>query len=88
MRMNVLWQGLHWILILWDIILTMTRRMLKGVCRDLCDSIPTRRVTFYTETLRTEDIAVEKKYPGVRLTLSASIDTIRQDVSMDIDLET
>ena len=41
-------------------------------------------VTFYTETLRTEDIAVEKKYPGVRLTLGASIDTIRQDVSMDI----
>lgn len=41
-------------------------------------------VTFHTETLRTDDIAVEKKYPGVRLTLSASIDTIRQDVSMDI----
>lgn len=41
-------------------------------------------MTFYTETLRTDDIAIEKKYPGVRLTLSASIDTIRQDVSMDI----
>ena len=41
-------------------------------------------VIFYVDTLRTDDIAVEKKYPGVRLTLTASIDTIRQDISMDI----
>lgn len=41
-------------------------------------------VTFHTDTIRTDDIAVEKKYPGVRLTLKATIDTIRQDVSMDI----
>lgn len=41
-------------------------------------------VIFHTDTLRTEDIAIEKKYPGVRLTLTATIDTIRQDVSMDI----
>ena len=57
----------------------------KKVFAEIC-AIPYQQdgVTFYTETLRTEDIAVEKKYPGVRLTLSASIDTIRQDVSMDI----
>ncbi|MGM9741503.1 MAG: nucleotidyl transferase AbiEii/AbiGii toxin family protein [Candidatus Cryptobacteroides sp.] len=41
-------------------------------------------VVFHTDTLRTDDIAVEKKYPGVRLTLTATLDTIRQDVSMDI----
>ncbi len=57
----------------------------KKVFAEIC-AIPYQQdgVTFYTETLRTDDIAVEKKYPGVRLTLSASIDTIRQDVSMDI----
>ena len=57
----------------------------KKVFAEIC-AIPYQQdgVTFYTETLRTEDIAVEKKYPGVRLTLGASIDTIRQDVSMDI----
>lgn len=41
-------------------------------------------VIFYVDTLHTDDIAVEKKYPGVRLTLAASIDTIRQNISMDI----
>ena len=57
----------------------------KKVFAEIC-AIPYQQdgVTFYTETLRTEDIAVEKRYPGVRLTLGASIDTIRQDVSMDI----
>ena len=57
----------------------------KKAFAEIC-AIPYQQdgVTFYTETLRTDDIAVEKKYPGVRLTLSASIDTIRQDVSMDI----
>lgn len=57
----------------------------KKVFAEIC-AIPYQQdgVTFYTETLKTDDIAVEKKYPGVRLTLSASIDTIRQDVSMDI----
>ena len=57
----------------------------KEVFSKIC-AIPyeTDGVTFHTDTLRTNDIAVEKKYPGVRLTLSASIDTIRQDVSMDI----
>lgn len=57
----------------------------KKAFAEIC-AIPYQQdgVTFYTKTLRTDDIAVEKKYPGVRLTLSASIDTIRQDVSMDI----
>ena len=61
------------------------KKNIKKVFAEIC-AIPYQQdgVTFYTETLRTDDIAVEKKYPGVRLTLSASIDTIRQDVSMDI----
>lgn len=57
----------------------------KSAFAEIC-AIPYQQdgVTFHTETLRTYDIAGEKKYPGVRLTLSASIDTIRQDISMDI----
>ena len=57
----------------------------KKVFAEIC-ATPYRQdgVTFHTETLRTYDIAAEKKYPGVRLSLSASIDTIRQDISMDI----
>lgn len=41
-------------------------------------------VNFHANTLRTDDIAIENKYPGVRLTLTATIDTIRQNISMDI----
>lgn len=57
----------------------------KKVFSEIC-AIPYEQdgVIFHTDTLRTDDIAIEKKYPGVRLTLTASIDTIRQDVSMDI----
>ena len=57
----------------------------KSAFAEIC-AIPYQQdgVTFHTETLRTYDIAGEKEYPGVRLTLSASIDTIRQDISMDI----
>ena len=73
------------ILILWGHHIDNDKENVKKVFAEIC-AIPYQQdgVTFYTETLRTEDIAVEKKYPGVRLTLSASIDTIRQDVSMDI----
>lgn len=41
-------------------------------------------VIFLTDTLRADDITVENKYPGVRITLVAVIDSIRQDVSMDV----
>lgn len=58
---------------------------IKKVFAEIC-AIPYEQdgVIFRTKTLRTDDIAIEKKYPGVRLTLTATIDTIRQDVSMDI----
>jgi len=41
-------------------------------------------VTFVTDTLTTDDISVEKRYPGVRLTILATLGSIRQVVSMDI----
>jgi len=41
-------------------------------------------VKFITQTLKTEEIAVEKKYPGVRISILATLGTIRQVVSMDI----
>lgn len=41
-------------------------------------------VDFREETLTTEDIAGEKKYPGVRLGILAALGTIHQVVSMDI----
>lgn len=58
---------------------------IKKVFAEIC-AIPYEQdgVIFHTDTLRADDIAVEKKYPGVRLTLTATLDTIRQDVSMDI----
>ena len=40
-----------------------------------------KRLQYYIKEVITH---FEKKYPGVRLSLSASIDTIRQDISMDI----
>ena len=58
---------------------------IKKIFAEICsNSYEQDGVIFYVDTLRTDDIAVEKKYPGVRLTLTASIDTIRQDISMDI----
>lgn len=58
---------------------------IKSVFAEICAiSYEQDGVSFDVSTLRTGDIALEKKYPGVRLTLTASIDTIRQDVSMDI----
>ncbi len=41
-------------------------------------------VVFVAETLTTDEIAVEKKYPGVRLSILATLGSIRQVVSMDI----
>ncbi len=41
-------------------------------------------VKFHSETIKTSDIAVEKKYPGVRLAVTATLDTIKQVVSIDI----
>lgn len=51
------------------------------VCKIECSE---DAVVFHVDTMATYDIAVEKRYPGVRITVTATLDTIRQDVSMDI----
>ena len=58
---------------------------IKKIFAEICSiSYEQDGVIFYIDTLRTDEIAIEKKYPGVRLTLTASLDTIRQYVSKDI----
>jgi predicted nucleotidyltransferase component of viral defense system len=39
---------------------------------------------FHADSIATDDIAVENKYPGVRITIDAQLDSIRQLISMDI----
>ncbi len=41
-------------------------------------------VVFVTESLTIEEITVDKKYPGIRLSILATLGSIRQFVSMDI----
>lgn len=41
-------------------------------------------VTFDVDRLRTESIAVEKKYPGTRFYINAKMDTIEYNMSIDI----
>ena len=41
-------------------------------------------VIFHSETIRTEPITVEKKYPGLRITFDASLDSIRKTLAMDV----
>ncbi|MCQ2254880.1 MAG: nucleotidyl transferase AbiEii/AbiGii toxin family protein [Bacteroidaceae bacterium] len=41
-------------------------------------------VTFDVDRLRTEPIAVEKKYPGTRFYINAKMDTIEYNMSIDI----
>lgn len=41
-------------------------------------------VRFLADTLMAEEITVEKKYPGLRIGIIATLDSIRQGISMDI----
>lgn len=45
---------------------------------------PPDGVIFHPDTIRTSPIAVEKKYPGVNITMLATLHSIKQDVSFDI----
>lgn len=45
---------------------------------------PEDGITFHIETMIAENITVEKKYPGVRISMSANIGTYRQNLAMDI----
>lgn len=41
-------------------------------------------VQFHPETIQSEPITVEKKYPGIRITFDVSLDSIRKTLMMDI----
>lgn len=61
------------------------RNHILNVVKEIC-SIPYEQdgVDFHTETLSASDIAIEKRYPGVRVALTVTMDSIKQDISMDI----
>lgn len=47
-------------------------------------SYPEDGITFQTETLTAEEITVEKKYPGVRISMEANIGSYKQNLTFDI----
>lgn len=52
---------------------------------DICTTqVEEDGVTFFAETLKADDITIEKKYPGIRISVEVAMDTIRQTLSMDI----
>ena len=58
---------------------------IKAVFRSICD-IPyeTDGVYFHADTLTADTITVEKEYPGIRVSLIVTLDSIRQSIYMDI----
>ena len=57
------------------------RRAFRDVCSIVCEE---DGVTFDADTLTLEPIAVEKKYPGTCVKITAHLDTIVQQISIDI----
>ena len=57
------------------------RRAFRDVCSIVCEE---DGVTFDAGTLTLEPIAVEKKYPGTCVKITAHLDTIVQQISIDI----
>ena len=47
-------------------------------------SVPEDGVQFHPETIKSEPITVEKKYPGTRITFDVSLDSIRKTLTMDV----
>jgi predicted nucleotidyltransferase component of viral defense system len=61
------------------------KESVKSAFREICEiEYIEDGVVFHADTIATDDIAVEKKYPGVRITVDAQLDSIRQAISMDI----
>lgn len=53
--------------------------------RSICEiEYETDGVRFLVDSLTVEEITVEKKYPGIRVGMIATLDSIRQGISMDI----
>lgn len=47
-------------------------------------SYPEDGITFQPQTMSAENITVEKKYPGVRISMGANIGTYRQNLTLDV----
>jgi predicted nucleotidyltransferase component of viral defense system len=61
------------------------KESVKSAFREICEiEYIEDGVVFHADTIATDDIAVEKKYPGVRITVDAQLDTIRQAISTDV----
>ncbi len=58
---------------------------IKSAFREICEIVyPEDGVIFHSDTIATDDIAVDNKYPGVRINVNTQLDTIRQSISLDI----
>ena len=57
------------------------RSIMTEICQLEC---PEDGVTFDADSIQLEPIALEKKYPGLCVTINAHLDTIKQAVSLDI----
>lgn len=58
---------------------------LKATFRNICSMYyPPDAVTFDTGSISAEEIAGQDEYPGIRLFVTASLDTIRQRIQVDI----
>ena len=57
------------------------RSAMKDICQMEC---PEDGVVFDADSIRLVPIALEKKYPGISVTVDAHLDTIKQAVSVDI----
>lgn len=49
-----------------------------------CDNSAEDGIRFMPESVSASDIAVERKYPGVRITVIAFLDTVRKELTFDI----
>ena len=58
---------------------------MRSVMTEICQlECPEDGVTYDADSIQLEPIAVEKKYPGICVTVDAHLDTIKQAVSIDI----
>lgn len=61
------------------------KEFVKMAFEEICAvSCPEDGMTFDTESISAEEITVNKEYHGIRLHVTARLDTIRQVISMDI----
>lgn len=63
-----------------------SKESIVNAFRDIAAVVPPENdgLRFIPESIVPSDIAVEKKYPGVRITLTVYLDTIRKELTFDI----